>query len=250
MDRFWSDGGVLYGGWCSIPSPFVAEVMGRAGFDWVCIDMQHGLVAPADVVGMLQALDVTGTPPIVRVPWNDPAAIMRALDAGAHGVIVPMVNDVEAARAAVAACRYAPEGIRSWGPVRAALRSGATEPSEANRQVLCMVMIETVEAVENLDAILDVEGVEGVFVGPSDLAVSLGDDPRNPPTARHEEAVDAIVARCKERDVLAGIFCLDVERAERYGAKGYRLINLQSDARMLRDRATSMLADVRARPRA
>ena len=245
MDRFWTEGKALYGGWCSIPDPFLAEVMGASGFDWVCVDMQHGLVAKGDVVGMLQALDRTGTPTIVRVPWNDPAPIMWALDAGAQGVIVPMVNDAQSARAAVAACRYAPDGVRSWGPVRAALLSGADEPSETNRRVLCMVMIETVEAIEHLDEILDVEGIEGVFIGPSDLAVSLGDDPREPPTARHEEAIDTIIATCRDRDVLAGIFCLDVERARRYGEKGYRLLNLQSDARMLRDRATAMLAEVR-----
>lgn len=246
MDAFWTGNDALYGGWCSIPDSFLAEVMGASGFDWVCVDMQHGLVSKGDVVGMLQALDRTGTPSIVRVPWTDPDPIMWALDAGARGVIVPMVNDAASARSVVAACRYAPEGIRSWGPVRASLLSGAGQPAATNQELLCMIMIETVEALENLDDILDVEGVEGVFIGPSDLAVSLGDDPREAPTPRHEEAIDTIIEKCRERDVVAGIFCLDLDRARRYRDKGYRLLNLQSDARMLRDRATAMLAEARA----
>jgi len=167
------EGGTSVGSWCTIPSPFVVEIM-ASHFDWLCIDVQHGLAGQSEMVTMLQSAAIRDTPTLVRVPWNSPYEIMRALDAGAEGVIVPMVNSVEEAREAVGACRYPPAGHRSWGPTRNALYKGHLTPAEIDETVLCAVMIETVAALEQLDEILQVEGIDAVFVGAVDLAISMG----------------------------------------------------------------------------
>src|SRR2546428_1436293 len=145
------DGGkASVGGWCVVPGSFTAEVMARAGFDWICIDTQHGLIGYDQMLTMLQAVAVAGTPSVVRVPWNHPASLMQALDARAPGVIVPMVNSAAEAAAAVGACRYPPAGYRSWGPTRAALGVADFSPELANRSVICAVMVETVPALDQL----------------------------------------------------------------------------------------------------
>jgi len=147
LRELWERGEPTLGGWCVIPSPFAAELMGRAGYDWICIDTQHGLIGYDQMLPMLQALSATGTPAFVRVPSNHPADIMKALDAGAQGVVVPLVNSSEQARRAVDACRYPPLGGRSWGPTRASLQVSGFGTESANRAVVCVVMIETVDAM-------------------------------------------------------------------------------------------------------
>lgn len=246
VERTWpNDDRPLFGGWLTIPSAFVAEVMGSAGFDWCCIDLQHGMITQDDVVEMLQGLDVSASLTLVRVPWNHPPDIMWALDAGAAGVIVPMVNDAEQARAAVSACRFAPAGTRSWGPTRAALHTRPGSPAELDASVRCIIMIETVEAVESLDDILAVPGVDGVFVGPSDLAVSMGLDPRDVDDAAHTAAIEHILRRCLAHAVLPGIYCGSTQAAIRYRDLGYRLLALCSDIQLMRDAADEALTPVR-----
>lgn len=243
----WTDEQAMPGAWLTVPGAFAAEVMGSAGFDWCCVDLQHGMISRADLVGMLQALDVSGTTGLVRVPWNHPPDIMWALDAGAAGVIVPMVNDAEQARAAVRACRFAPAGTRSFGPARAALHSDPGSPAKQNASVRCFVMIETAEAVQRLDEIVAVPGVDGVFVGPSDLAVSMGLDPREPgQDGAHHAAIEHILQRCLARGLLPGIYCGSAERAVRYRELGYRLLAVCSDIGLLREGAGSVLAALRA----
>src|SRR2546430_13039058 len=178
MRELWDRGQVTVGGWCVMPSAFSAELMARCGFDWLCIDTQHGLIGYDQMTVMLQALAITGTPPFVRVPWNQPDHIMKALDAGAQGVFVPMVNSAEEAQAAVRACRYPPDGYRSWGPIRASLGAPDYSPQLANRSVICAVMVETVAALDQLAEIVSVPGVDAVFIGPSDSALSMGFGPR------------------------------------------------------------------------
>src|SRR3990172_2258184 len=174
LRELWASGEAAIGGWGRLGAAFSAELMGRAGYDWVCVDTQHGLAGHETMVAMLQALDVAGTPTFVRVAWNHPDLIMRALDAGADGIVVPMVNTPEDAAQAVRSCRYAPAGFRSWGPARSSLGEPAYSPSSANAAVICMVMIETRAAVEDIDSILAVDGVAGAYIGPSDLAISCG----------------------------------------------------------------------------
>jgi 4-hydroxy-2-oxoheptanedioate aldolase len=228
------------GGWCVMPGSFTAEVMARSGFDWVCIDLQHGLIGYQDMLGMLQAVAVVGVPALVRVPWNDPAWIMKALDAGAAGVIVPMVNSPTEAASAVGACRYPPEGYRSWGPTRASLGVDDYSPELANRSVICAVMVETVPALERLGEIVSVPGVDAVFIGPSDFALSMGFAPRSD-QPEHRRRLEAVPTVCRDHEVVAGIACGSAELLTRWRQAGYTMLAVPSDMVMLRRAATEML---------
>lgn len=228
------DGRPTYGGWCTMGGSVSAEIVGGAGYDWVCIDTQHGLIGYDAMVPMLQALTAAGAATLVRVAWNDPPTIMKALDAGAEGVIVPMVNTADEARAAVAACRYVPHGTRSWGPIRPRLLNPEYS-IESAQEVVCAVMCETVAALANLDEILDVPGVDAVFVGPNDLAVSMGIQGsgyagENPD---HHRAMEEIGRACQARGITAGIMCGTPETAEHWRQAGFRMLAIESDARLL-----------------
>jgi 4-hydroxy-2-oxoheptanedioate aldolase len=224
----WKAGEPTLGAWCTIPSSWTAEVAARAGHDWVCIDTQHGLIGYDVMLPMLQAISAGGKPSFVRVPWNEPGAIMKALDAGAGGVIVPMINSVEEARAVVAACRYPPAGLRSMGPIR------ARDVDAGWQQPLCVVMIETVVAVSRAREILAVPGIDAVFVGPNDLAVSAGLESsyegRHP---EHRRLIEQIAAAAKENGVAAGIMCGTGEVALQWHQVGFVMLGLQSDTRLL-----------------
>ena len=174
----WRDGATTLGAWISLRDPLLAEVAGQAGFDYVVVDMQHGLNDYADVVAMLQAMAGSATVPLVRVPWNEQGIIGRVLDAGALGVIIPMVNTADEARRAVDGMPISPDGTRSIGPLVARIRYGLDYPSIANEAVACIPMIETRQAVEGIDEILAVPGIDAVYVGPADLSMSYGLAPR------------------------------------------------------------------------
>jgi 4-hydroxy-2-oxoheptanedioate aldolase len=231
----------MFGGWCTIPSAITAEIIGRVGFDWVGIDTQHGLIGYGEMLQMLQALAVTKTPALVRVPWNDPGDIMKALDAGAAGVIIPMVNSPEEASLAVAACRYPPQGYRSWGPTRAALHNPAFSPGSANDDVICAVMLESVSAVDSVDDILKVEGIDGIFIGPADLALSAGLEPNMLNTdPAHLRRIEKIVQACKARGIVAGISG-NPKSLGHWHERGFRMLGLLADTFLLRQSATHML---------
>jgi len=232
------------GGWCVVPGSFTAEVMARAGFDWVCIDIQHGLMGEQDMLGMLQGVATAGVPSMVRVPPNDPGWIMKALDAGAAGVVVPMVNSPEQAEAAAGACRYPPDGYRSWGPTRVSLGVPEYSPELANRSVVCAVMVETVPALDRLDEIVAVKGVDAVFIGPSDFAVSMGFPPRSD-EPEHRRRLEAVPAVCQAHGVIAGIACGSSELAARWKQAGYTMLALPSDMVLLRRGAAEMLDAMR-----
>lgn len=176
----------IINGWLAIPSGYSAEIMGHQGYDAVTVDLQHGMIDFASALSMLQALSATPAVPLVRVADNDPAQIMRVLDAGAYGVICPMISSAEQARRFVAACRYPPLGVRSFGPARGLLYGGSDYPQHANNEILTLAMIETREGLADLDAILDTEGLDGVFIGPNDLSLTLtGSAKRRIPTSRN-----------------------------------------------------------------
>jgi 4-hydroxy-2-oxoheptanedioate aldolase len=234
-----------FGAWCAIPSSVTTEVMATAGFDYVCVDLQHGLGERSDAIEMLQAITTGAATPTVRVPSNDWAAIGRALDAGAMAVVVPMVNDREQAEAAVAACRYAPQGTRSFGPVRAAAIEGDDYFEMANETITCIPMIETVEAIAELDEILAVPGVEVIYVGPADLSVSLGFGPRTQDNeADFVAALDTIVEACGRHDVVPGIHA-NASLAARRLEQGFRMITVSADLIGLRTQVALDLATVR-----
>src|SRR5438093_109213 len=178
IKQMWRDGKFVTLGWLSVSHGFTAEVMARQGFDALCVDMQHGTTDMNDVWPMLQAISQTDTVPVVRVPWNDPPTIMKALDLGAYAIIVPLINTAEDAAKAVAACRYPPVGMRSSGPVRAVHYGGADYLAKANDEIVVMAMIETKEGLANLDKICATPGLDAVYIGPSDLSFALGLAPR------------------------------------------------------------------------
>jgi 4-hydroxy-2-oxoheptanedioate aldolase len=233
-------GGAAIGGWCVVPGSFTAELMARAGFDWICIDVQHGVIGYHDMLHMLQAVAVADVPAMVRVPSNDPGWIMKALDAGAAGVIVPMVNTPEEAEAAVGACRYPPDGYRSWGPTRVALGIPDYSPELANRSVMCAVMVENASAIDRLEEIVTVKGVDAVFIGPSDFAVSMGLPPRSD-EPEHRRRLEAVPAICQSHDVVPGIACGSGELLERWRRAGYTMLAAPSDMVLLRRAAAEIL---------
>ena len=217
------------GAWAGLPTAMSCEVMSRAGFDYVCIDMQHGLADYSDALPMLAAIDLGTATPVVRVPWNEQGIIGRMLDAGAMGIIIPMVNSRAEAEAAVRSCRYAPEGSRSFGPTRVALRDGPGYFAGANETVKCIPMVETVAALENLDDIVSTPGVDAVYVGPADLSVSLGLPPgNNDGQPAFDDALSAIVAACGRHGVVPGIHSTPTLTPTRV-AQGFRLITVTAD---------------------
>jgi len=231
----WASGGETLGTWLSMASSHSAEIAGRAGFDYVCVDMQHGVADYQVAVEMMQAIEMGGGLPIVRVPWNEPGIIGRVLDAGARGVVVPMVNSVAEAQAAVAYCKYPPLGARSFGPVLVAARAAAGENyfEVANDTTACIPMIETRQAVEALDDILAIEGVDAIYVGPADLSISYGYGPGyTDDNADYKAALEHIAERCAAHGVVAGIHSTAALSADRR-AKGYRMQTVAGDAMAL-----------------
>jgi 4-hydroxy-2-oxoheptanedioate aldolase len=224
----------LLGGWISLREPLAAEVASGAGYDYVCIDGQHGLHSYASISAHLTAIAAGGTAlPLVRVPWNEPGFLGQVLDAGAGGVIVPMVNTVEQAEAVVRACRYAPVGARSFGPLGAGTRYGAEYVARANEFVSVIPMIETVEAVENVDAIAATPGIDALYVGPADLSLTLGLQPAmDQDEARFDDALRRVVAACQAAGIVPGIHSEPALVAKRR-SQGFRMITIGSDAQAM-----------------
>ena len=246
LKSIWARGEAVVNGWLSIPSSFSAEVMANQGFDSLTVDMQHGVIDYQVAVTMLQGISTTGAMPMARVPWNDPARLMKILDAGAYGVICPMVNTRAEAEALVRACKYPPRGYRSWGPVRASIYAGADYGDHANEDIVVMPMIETAEAMKNLDDILSVPGVDGVYVGPSDLSLALGLKPRLDQTdAPVVEAQQRIAEACKRHGVVAGIHNSTATYALKMIAEGYQFVTLASDSRHMAMKAAEEVGAVR-----
>jgi 4-hydroxy-2-oxoheptanedioate aldolase len=246
LKKIWAKGDAVVNGWLAIPSAFSAEVMAHQGFDSLVVDMQHGVVDYQVAVTMLQAISTTPTVPMARVPWNDPARLMKILDAGVYGVICPMINTREEAEELVRHCKYPPRGHRSWGPVRASIYAGADYGDHANDDIVVMPMIETAEAMKNLDDILSVPGVDAVYVGPSDLSLALGCKPRLDQTdAPVVEAQQKIVEACKKHGVVAGIHNNTSAYALKMIAAGYQFVTLASDSRFLAQKAAEEAAAVK-----
>lgn len=228
--------GASIGLWAVLPSASVAGLVAAAGPDYVVVDEQHGAVGPAELLALLDAIDAAGRPPLVRVGRNDPWVIGRALDLGAHGVIVPLVESAQAAAAAVAACRYAPEGVRSFGALRGGL----------DRAPVCLVMIETARGLEELDAIVRTPGLDGIYVGPSDLALSLGLQPTT--AIEHPPVLDAIAAvrdACRREDRIVGVHCLTAQDAARWAGEDLDVVTAGADLVHLGAALSAALATAR-----
>ncbi|NYT84815.1 HpcH/HpaI aldolase family protein [Pollutimonas harenae] len=220
--------------WASIPSSFCAEVIANCGFDAVTVDLQHGMIDYAQMLSMFQAISTTNTIPLGRPSGSNAVEIMRILDAGAYGVICPQVDTADIARSVVAACRYPPLGARSYGPPRGLLYGGADYFAHANDEILIFIMIESKQAVENLDEILDVPGVDGVFIGPNDLSLSYGGGVGCNPQGEVSDIIDMIRTKTAARGLATGIYCADGVMCQMRIHQGFQLVNPGNDAGVLK----------------
>ena len=248
IKQMWREGKSTTLGWLSVAHGMTAEVMGRMGFDALCIDMQHGTAELSDLLPMLQAVSQTETVPFVRVAWNEPAAIMKALDLGAYGIIVPLVNNAEEAARAVAACRYPPIGFRSNGPVRAVHYGGGDYVAKANDEIIIMAMIETKEGIANLDAICATPGLDAVYIGPADLSFALGMAPRaDNPDPLHMATCDKILAAAHKHGIKCVMHCAAAPFAAGALKRGFDMVMLTSDLSCMVAGAKAQLEELKAR---
>lgn len=239
----WSAGATTLGAWTLLNTPIVAESLALAGHDYVCLDQQHGIVDDAGLVASLIAIASGGAAPLVRVAANEPSVISKALDSGAEGVIVPLVNDAAAAERAVQSCRYPPRGDRSIGPIRIAGSGRGRAPVPV--QAACIVMAESASAVDNIDEICAVPGVDAVYVGPADLAASLGVPPAlGVQPGVHAEAIAKILAAGAQHDMVLGIHCGSTQQALECAEMGFRMITISTDTHLLASAATSRVTEV------
>ena len=246
IKSIWKKGGAVINGWLGIPSSVAAENMAQANWDALTVDLQHGHVDYQVGITMLQAIATTNTTPLARVPWCEPGIIMKMLDAGAYGIICPMINTRAECEAFVGACRYPPRGYRSFGPVRATWYAGADYFKHANETLITMAMIETKQAMENLDEILSVPGLDSLYIGPNDLAISLGYPPSGVPTDKVVlDAIKTIVAGAKKHGVYAGIHCGSTQMAKEMIAQGFQFVTLLADNAFLASAAKSAVAEMR-----
>jgi 4-hydroxy-2-oxoheptanedioate aldolase len=237
LKALWATGKPTINGWCSIGNPFTAEIMAAQGFDSITIDMQHGALDYSNLLPMFQAMRASGAVLMARVPWNEPGIIMKALDAGAYGIICPMVNSVEEAARFVSYLRYPPLGQRSFGPTRVSVAAGADYATEANDNLLAFAMIETAEGMANLDAIAATPGLDGIYVGPADLTLSLTQGRLAPGFDREEPemiaALQTIIAACKKNGIRAALHCGSPDYAARAIGWGFDMTTVGGDSRFL-----------------
>ena len=246
----WAGGRAVVNSWLGLPSSFSAEVMAHMGWDSLVVDMQHGMIDYTMMVPMLQAISTTDTTPLVRVPWNDPAYIQKALDAGAYGIICPMINNRAEAEKFAASMRYAPEGARSSGPIRASVYGGADYHARANDIVLSFAMIETVEAMENLDDILSVKGIDAAYVGPSDLSISHGYPPGgDKPDQWMMDALKKVIDACRRHGKQPGLHCGAPAYAKKGIAMGFTFVTVGGDNRFMTMAGQAAVAEMKDAPK-
>jgi 4-hydroxy-2-oxoheptanedioate aldolase len=233
-------GETVFSGWSSLPAPIVVEVLARAGFTAVAIDMQHGMWDFAGAVSGIGAITGVGVAPIVRTPYHDWPMVSRALDMGAEGVVAPLINTVEDANKFVAVAKFPPVGERSWGPARAMMLGQFPDMKsylrDANDMTVTIAMIETREALANVDAIAAVKGIDVLFVGPSDLSITMTNGSVLDPHSKDvETALDRIVVAAKKAGKVAGLYCASGERAAAMAKRGFGYLAVGNDLGFLRE---------------
>lgn len=242
----WQRGEVTLGAWCMIPSSLTAEILAKGGFDWALVDMQHGCMGYETAVEMIRAIDLAGITPIVRVPWNEPGIVGRMLDAGAMGIVAPMINSAAEAQSLVDACRYPPAGKRSLGPVRVGARDGLGYVTWANDRIAVIPMIETVEALSSAEDIAAVPGVDALFVGPFDLSFSLGLRPGdNDGEPKFDEAVARINAAARANGIATAVLST-AALAPLRASQGFQMISVMTDSQALGAAAHASLSSARS----
>ena len=243
LKELFKAGKPIINSWLAVPSSFSAEVMANQGWDSLTIDMQHGLIDYPNTVSMLQAISTTSCTPMARVNWNEPGQIMKILDAGCYGIICPMVSNRKEAENFVQACQYPPKGYRSFGPVRASIYGGGDYAKHADQEILKLAMIETKEALEKLDEILDTPNLDGIYIGPADLSLSVAEEPGfdKPENTKAYKEILRILEEAKKRNLLAGLHNGTAEYAQKMIDKGFNLVTVGSDSRYIGSGAKSDL---------
>ncbi|MDP7197525.1 MAG: aldolase/citrate lyase family protein [SAR202 cluster bacterium] len=236
----------ILNGWLSIPNSFTAEAMNKMGWDSITIDMQHGQNDYHTSISMLQAINNSNTVPFVRIPWNEPGIIMRMLDLGVLGVIAPMINTKKEGEDFVSYCNYPPKGQRSFGPMRAQLIYGSDYYDNANDQIISLAMIETKEAVDNIDEILSIPNLTGVYIGPGDMSSSYGLKPqfdiKDGPVYSN---IKMIAKKAKENGKIASIHNGTTKYAKEMIKLGYQFVTVSSDFRSMSTHAQNIVNEMK-----
>ncbi len=235
LKQMFKEGKPIINGWLQIPSAFSAEVMAHQGWDSCTIDMQHGVIDYSNALNMLQAISTTEVTPLARVNWNEPGQIMKILDAGCYGIICPMVSNRKEAENFVKACLYPSKGYRSFGPIRGLLYGGNDYAKHADNEILKLAMIETKESLEKLEEILDTPYLDGIYIGPADLSLAIGEEPgfdKSENSAAFKEILKILEA-AKKRNLLAGIHNGSAEYAQKMIQRGFNLVTVGSDQRFM-----------------
>ncbi len=235
LKEIFKNGESAVNGWLQIPNSFTAELMANQNWDSLTLDMQHGVIDYANAIAMLQAISTTNVVPLARVNWNEPGQIMKILDAGAYGIICPMVSNKKEAEKFVQACMYPPKGYRSYGPIRGLVYGGHDYADKANDEILKFAMIETKESLDNLDEIMQTPGLDGIYIGPADLSLAIGEKPSfdKPDGDPVYEVIMKILEHAKKNKIIAGIQNGEAEYAEKMIKKGFQLVTIGSDQRYM-----------------
>tara|TARA_Y100000590_G_scaffold459708_1_gene617451 strand:- start:1542 stop:2333 length:792 start_codon:yes stop_codon:yes gene_type:complete len=247
LKKIFKEGKAVINGWLQIPSSFSAEVMANQGWDSLTIDMQHGVIDYPNALQMLQAISTTDVVPMARVNWNEPGQTMKILDAGAYGVICPMVSNREQAEKFVQACLYPPKGYRSFGPIRGLIYGGSDYADHANDEILKLAMIETSEALQKLEEIMSTPGLDGIYIGPADLSLAIGQKPAfdNPEGSPAYEQISNILKHAKKNNLVAGIHNATPEYAQKMINLGFQLVTIGSDQRYMSAGAKSAISKLK-----
>ena len=242
-------GKAVINGWLQIPSTVSAETMAHQGWDTLTIDMQHGLVDYTNALPMMQTISTTEVIPLARVNWNEPGQIMKILDAGCYGIICPMVSNRKEAERFVQACKYPPDGYRSFGPMRGLIYGGVDYSEHANEEILKMAMIETKEALNNLDEIMTTPGLDGIYIGPADLSLAMGEKPsfdKKEDTKTYAEILK-ILEHAKKNKIFAGIHNGSTDYANKMIKKGFQFVTVGSDNRFITNGAKNTVENLKGK---
>ena len=247
LKEIFKSGGSVINGWLQIPNSFTAELMTNLDWDSLTLDMQHGVIDYSNAVSMLQAISTTDVVPMARVNWNEPGQIMKILDAGAYGVICPMISNKNEAENFVKSCLYPPKGYRSFGPIRGLVYGGSDYADKANDEILKFAMIETKESLDNLDEIMKTPNLDGIYIGPADLSFAIGEKPSfdKPEGDRVYDVIMNILEHAKKNNIIAGIQNGQPEYAEKMIKKGFQLVTIGSDQRYMTTAARSDLSKIK-----
>ena len=247
LKEIFKNGKSAINGWLQIPNSFTAELMANQSWDSLTLDMQHGVIDYPDALGMLQAISSTDVVPMVRVNWNEPGQIMKILDAGAYGIICPMVSNKKEAENFIKACMYPPKGFRSYGPIRGLVYGGGDYADKANEEILKFAMIETKESLENLDEIMSTPGLDGIYIGPADLSLALGKKPSfdKPEGDPIYDVIMKILDHAQKNKLIAGIQNVEPEYAAKMIKKGFQFVTIGSDQRYLTAASKSALGKLK-----